>query len=220
MELIVRENLAEKFPDIKVAFLIVENLNNNAHIDKFESAKREFEDFIRSNYQDYETKSVINSYKQFYKKFGQKYPIQFQIKSLLEGKKLPGKMAVVEAMYMAEIKNMFLTAGHDYDKLEGNLTTELSVESSVYTRIDSKQQPLKADDIITSDDKDIISSVLYGPDQRTRITLETKNYMFFSYFPYGEDDERIRQHFMDIINYLKIFASEDMKYRSVQIFNL
>lgn len=40
-----------------------------------------------------------------------------QLESILKGKGIPSVQHLVEAMFMAELKNAILTAGHDLDKL-------------------------------------------------------------------------------------------------------
>jgi len=60
---------------------------------------------------------------------------------------------------------------------------------------------LKPEDITTEDESEIISSILFGPDRGTMITTKTRNYLFFAYFPYGEEDTEIRNHF-EIYQYI------------------
>jgi len=67
---------------------------------------------------------------------------------------------------------------------------------------------LKPEDITTEYESGIISSVFFGPDRRTMITEKTRNYLFFVYFPYGEGDTKIRNHFEDILRYINIFDND------------
>ena len=212
------ETLKSVYPEIKVAILEVKNVTNKKFDQKLEEKKKELENFIRKHYKDAKNLDVIKSYNNFFKKYGKKYPIQFQIESIVKGKTLPSVSTVVEAMFIAELKNMFLTAGHDLDLIKGSLETKLSDGTESYIKINKSEQKLKAGDIITEDSVGIISSVLYGPDYRTRITMNTKNCMFFSYFPFGEDDENIRMHFNDIIENLRLFSENDIGVSNVEIF--
>lgn len=205
IELTFSQAVKEKFPDLKIGFIIVSNVENKEFDENLELKKKEIEEFIKNNYQNYKEIEIIKKYSEFYKKFEKTYPIEFQIKSILNGRGFPKVSCVVEAMFMAELKNCFLTAGHDLDKIEGNLFTDITVGSENYVNISGKEISLKKDDIITKDNSGIISSVLYGPDKRTMITKDTKNYLFFSYFPYGEEEEKIKNHFMDIVKFIKIF---------------
>jgi len=51
------------------------------------------------------------------------------------------------------------------------------------------------------------------------ITEKTRNFLFFSYFPYGENNDRIRAHFGDIVEYIKIFDTS-FKISDIKIYNL
>jgi len=219
-EVKLSENLKEHFPNIKIGILEVRNLINKKFDPRLEEEKRKLETFIRKNYIDVKNLEVIKNYNHFFKKFEKTYPIEFQLKSILKGKNLPSVSTVIEAMFMAELKNMFLTAGHDLDSLKGNLETKLSTGTEKYVKINLKEHSLKAEDIFTTDDIGIISSILYGPDNRTRITENTKNYLFFSYFPYGEDNENIKQHFKNILNNISIFSDKEPESSKIKIFQL
>ncbi len=208
MEVKISANLLDDFPNIKVATLEVKNVLPKKHDARLRNPKRELEEFIKEHYQDVAKLDVINQYNQFFKKFGKTYPIKYQIQSILKGKELYSTFNVVECMYLSELRYHFLTAGHDLDKLETSLETKQTDGTEKYVKINGKEQQLKAGDIISIDAKGIISSVLFGPDHRTRITEDTRNCLFFSYFPYGEKETHIRLHFQEISNNLSIISDE------------
>ncbi|OLS25237.1 MAG: Phenylalanine--tRNA ligase beta subunit [Candidatus Heimdallarchaeota archaeon LC_2] len=214
----ISNNLQQEFPDLKIAIMKVKNIDYQSDETKLKQEKQKIEKFIGTNYQDVKNLDVIKSYNQFFKKFGKVYPIQYQIQSIIDGKGLPSTIKVVEAMFMAELQTMFLTAGHDLDKIEGNLKVELTDGDEKYLKINQKDQILKPKDLICSDNRGIISSVLYGPDFRTRITKNTENCLFFSYFPYGQDDANINGHFNSILKYIKIISTTNLLTSEIEIF--
>ncbi|MHA2028295.1 MAG: phenylalanine--tRNA ligase beta subunit-related protein [Candidatus Kariarchaeaceae archaeon] len=218
MEVSISDNSHTEFPSLQIAILKVRNVKYQIDDSKFTQEKQKIEEFIREKYQDVQNLEVIKSYNQFFKKFGKVYPIQYQLQSIIDGKGLPSTIKVVEAMFMSELKTMFLTAGHDLDKIEGNLKVEISIGDEKYLKINQKDQSLKAGDIICKDEKGIISSVVYGPDFRTKITKSTTNCLFFSYFPYGQDDENINGHFNSILKYIKLISDDDLLTSDIQIF--
>ena len=62
---------------------------------------------------------VLQAYAAYYKRFKKTYHVQLQLESIaFKGKPIPSVAALVEAMFMAEVKNMLLTAGHDLDALQ------------------------------------------------------------------------------------------------------
>jgi DNA/RNA-binding domain of Phe-tRNA-synthetase-like protein len=77
-------------------------------------------------------------------------------------------------MFLAEIKNLLLTAGHDLEKVAAPVIIDSSLGGERFDKLNRETQVLKPDDMIMADRKGVISSVLYGPDQRTKITLQTR----------------------------------------------
>ena len=206
MEIIVSDALRAQFPAIKLGIIQIRNVENKKSDTEFEKEKIKLEDYIHQNYTDVKNFEIIKKYNQFFKKFSSNYPILFQVQSILKGKSFPSASCAVEAMFMAELKSMYLTAGHDIDTINGDLTVTITEGGEEYTKINNKEQVLKANDIICYDNKGIISSVLYGPDSRTKITLSSSSCLFFSYFPYGEEDANIMKHFNTIVENIKIFS--------------
>ena len=78
--------------------------------------------------------------------------------------------------------------------------------SESYVRINGQHQQVKAGDMIISDSRGIISCIIYGPDQRTRITPTTREVLFTAYAPPGIDRDALRRHLGDIRTNVSIVA--------------
>jgi DNA/RNA-binding domain of Phe-tRNA-synthetase-like protein len=59
-----------------------------------------------------------------------------------------------------------------------------------------------------ADAQGVISSVVYGPDHRTRITSETRGVFFSVYAPPGIGEEAVYQHLQDIQANILLIAPE------------
>lgn len=59
------------------------------------------------------------------------------------------------------------------------------------------------DDFFVADQSGILSSVLTGPDYRTRITEKTEEVLYVAYGIEGVTHEQIRHHLSTIGHYLK-----------------
>lgn len=57
-----------------------------------------------------------------------------------------------------------------------------------------------------ADARGILSSVIYGPDQRTRIVPDTRRAMFVTYAPAGIDEDAVRDHLAAIEAYVRIVS--------------
>ena len=76
---------------------------------------------------------------------------------------------------MAEIDSRVLTAGHDLGSIQGTLKLDVATGGESYTLMRGTAQTPKAGDMMISDEEGIISSIIYGPDQRTQIRAGTRD---------------------------------------------
>ena len=71
----------------------------------------------------------LPAYAAYYKRFGQRYHVGMQLESVAQkGKDLPDVAALVEGMFVAELRNLILTAGHDLDQIALPLRLDVGVE--------------------------------------------------------------------------------------------
>jgi DNA/RNA-binding domain of Phe-tRNA-synthetase-like protein len=202
------------FRDAHVGVLVMRDVSNPAHHPELEKRKVELEERLRSQFsgQDRAALSnlpVLQVYDEYYKRFKKTYHVQLQLESIVwKGKSILSVSALVEAMFMAEVKNMLLTAGHDLDTLQLPLTLNISRGTESYTLMRGAEQILKAGDMFIRDQAGIISDVIYGPDQRTQITTNTRNAVFTVYAPAGIDEPSMMQHLQDIEEYVKVITPQ------------
>jgi DNA/RNA-binding domain of Phe-tRNA-synthetase-like protein len=114
----------------------------------------------------------------------------------------------VEAMYMAELKNLMLTAGHDLGAVGLPVRVDMTRDGDRYVAINGAERVLAAGDMMMVDGEGIISSVLQGPDRRTRITPETREVLFAVYAPAGVGESAVRSHLEDIAANVQLVAPQ------------
>jgi DNA/RNA-binding domain of Phe-tRNA-synthetase-like protein len=125
---------------------------------------------------------------------------------VFKGKSIPSVAALVEAMFTAEIKNLLLTAGHDLDLVQLPLTLDVAHGDERYTLLRGQEQELKADDMFIRDEAGVISSIIYGPDQRTAINAQTRSVVFTVYAPDGVTEETVLNHLRDLQAHVLLIA--------------
>ena len=188
------------YPEAHVGVLVMRGVSNPAHDPALASQKAALEEGLRAQFsgQDRATIAshpVLQAYSEYYRRFKKTYHIQLQLESIvLKGKSIPSVAALVETMFMAEMKDMLLTAGHDLDVLHLPLTLDVATGTEKYTLLRGEEQVLKPGDMMISDQNGVISSILYGPDQRTQITPNTRNVIFTVYAPPGIDEQTVGEH--------------------------
>jgi DNA/RNA-binding domain of Phe-tRNA-synthetase-like protein len=150
---------------------------------------------------------VLGAYVDYYRSRGSTYHVKAQRESVArKGKPIPSRAALVEAMFMAELRNLILTAGHDADALDPPVRVDVTRHGDRYLLLNGREAVLKDGDMMIADRSGIISSILHGPDQRTRLTARTRNVLFLAYAPAGIGARAVRDHLDDIRANVELFA--------------
>ena len=200
------------FPEAHAGVLVMRAASNPAHHAALESQKTALEQDLRKQFSGQDRAAIashpiLRAYAEYYRQFKKTYHIQLQLESIvLKGKSIPSVAALVEAMFMAEMKDMLLTAGHDLDVLQLPLSLDVATGTEQYTLLRGEQQTLKAGDMMISDQAGVISSIVYGPDERTQITAETQNVIFTVYAPPRISKQSVAQHLQGIKENVMLFA--------------
>lgn len=208
----VTEAWKTAFPGSHAGVLVMKDVVNPAGHAGLERRKEALVEEIRASYGMLERSQLeaipsLQVYDAYYKRFKKTYHVQLQLESIaFKGKSLPSVAALVEAMFMAEIKNMLLTAGHDLDSLQLPARLDVTKGDEVYTLMRGQPQQVKAADMMISDRAGIISNIIYGPDQRTRIQPGTHNVIYTTYAPAGISKQAVTGHLQDIQAYVRLFA--------------
>jgi DNA/RNA-binding domain of Phe-tRNA-synthetase-like protein len=202
------------YPDAHAGVLVLRGVTNPRQHDALDARKQALEEELRSRFAGSTREAitalpVIEAYRAYYRRFEKSYHVQGQLESIVfKGKSLPAVAALVEAMFMAEVKNMLLTAGHDLDTLSLPIMLDVASGDERYTLLRGDESGLKAGDMLMADREDVISSIVYGPDKRSAITPETRNVLFAVYAPAGIDTALIRHHLEDIRGNVLVFAPD------------
>lgn len=208
----ITDDWKNTFPAAHVGFLSIGGALNPEHHPELDAVKRNLEDDLRTRFTDpaqIRSQGQIKAYTSYYKRFNKSYHVQQQLESVVfKGKSIPRVAALVEAMFIAELRNMLLTAGHDRDSIEGRITLDVSKGTEKYIRINGQEQQLKAGDMMMADERGVISSVIYGPDRRTMISTKTRNALFTVYAAPGIAREDVRKHLEEIVRHVKLIAPD------------
>jgi DNA/RNA-binding domain of Phe-tRNA-synthetase-like protein len=206
------------YPGAAVGVLAVSHAANPRSHSELDKVKAEVEAELRARWSDraaLKADPVIAAYQAYYKKFKKTYHVMSQVESVaLKGRTIPKVAALVEAMFAAELKNRLLTAGHDLDRLELPLRVEVAAGDETYVKLGGQDQVLKAGDMFIADRAGVVSSIIYGPDQRTAIGPNTTRAVFTIYAPAGVPAGALDAHLGDIESYARLIspgAATDLK---------
>jgi DNA/RNA-binding domain of Phe-tRNA-synthetase-like protein len=200
------------YPGACVGLLALADVVNPSHSAALEERKAELERALRARFSgltraDLRTLPTLQAYEAYYRRFQKTYHVQLQVESIaFKGKSIPRVAALVEAMFMAELQNQLLTAGHDLAALDPPLRLDVAQGTEVYTLANGQEQPLKPGDMYIADSQGVTSSILYGPDRRTRITESTGGVVFAVYGVPGIDRDAVDRHLADLVANVRLVA--------------
>lgn len=188
-----------------VGVLLINDVENRKRSPGLDQRKKELESQLRETYagfsrSDFLKDDILGTYRNYYKKFKKTYHVQLQIESItLKNKHLPAVSLLVDANFMAEMESFVLTAGHDADLLEGAVRIDASTGDETLLQMNGNEQILKSGDMMMTDSKGVVCSIIYGQDKRTAITNKTRNALYVAYAPPGVSKEAVG-HQLDLIS--------------------
>jgi DNA/RNA-binding domain of Phe-tRNA-synthetase-like protein len=206
------ENWKEALPGMCAGALAVRGVENPEASSALEERKASLEAGLRQQYAGMDRTGltalpVLRAYEAYYRRFKKTYHVQLQLESLLfKGRSIPSVSALVEAMFMAELENLLLTAGHDLEQLALPVRVSIARGDETYVVMRGETQILKAGDVVMSDRAGVISSIIYGPDLRTRITPATQAALFTVYAPPGISAAAVAHHLERIAEYIRLVS--------------
>ncbi len=219
---IVSEEWKAAYPGAAAGILVMHDVANPASHPEIDRLRTELESQLRSRFAGGDRSALaalqpIQAYNTYFKRYGKTYHVQLQLESVgLKGKSTAHVAALVEAMFIAELKNLLLTAGHDLQSIQPPIRLAVAKGDERYTMLNGREQVCKAGDMMMADGQGVISSILHGPDQRTRITADTRQVIFAVYAPPGIGEPAVRQHLQDIqSNVLLIAPNARVEYLEV-----
>lgn len=211
---VVSEEWRDAYPGASVGILAMRGVANPAHHPVLEARKDALEQHLRQQFAGADRAAIkalptMRAYTDYYRAFRKTYHIQLQLESVaLKGKAIPSVAALVECMFMAELKNMLLTAGHDLETVHMPVRIDVAQGTEQMVLMSGQEQQLKAGDMMIADADKVLSSVIYGPDRRSQIAAETHQVLFTVYAPAGIEREAVRTHLEDIRDYVWIVTPE------------
>jgi DNA/RNA-binding domain of Phe-tRNA-synthetase-like protein len=197
------------FPGAVAGALAMRGVRNPERSAALEADKRRLEEDLRAAGGAPAGEPVLDAYVEYYRARGKTYHVKAQRESVaLKGKAIPRRAALVEAMFMAELDNLILTAGHDLEALAPPLRVDVTSDGDRYVQLNGAEAALERGDMMMADRGGIVSSVLRGPDRRTRITPETRHVLFAVYAPAGVGEDAVRRHLEDVQRNVLLVAPE------------
>jgi len=193
-------------PGAAVGFLTMHGVENPPAHPGLDAVKAQLVTNLRAQFGEMERATLretppLPAYAVYYKRFGQRYHVAMQLESVTQkGKGLPSVAALVEAMFVAELRNLVLTAGHDLDRVTLPLRLDIADgnEGERFTGPNGTERAVKPGDMYVADAGGVLSAVITGPSAAARIGSGTTRALFVAYAPPGVSRELLEAHLAEI----------------------
>jgi DNA/RNA-binding domain of Phe-tRNA-synthetase-like protein len=201
-------------PGAVIGLLEITGVENTLPSPQLNQRKREVEARLRKDCAgfsrpDFLALPVMTAYEKYYKRFSKTYHVLLQVESIaLKNKSLPDVSPLVDANFTAEVDTFVLTAGHDVAKLEGPVWIDVAGPGTEMTTMNGAQKPIPLGDMIMRDGHGVCCTILYGQDNCSPITLETRHVLYVSYAPLGVSPEAVETHLDQIEQNIRLFAPQ------------
>src|SRR5215831_13019239 len=156
-------------PGAAIGLLEIAGVDNTRSSLALDDGKREAEARLRERHrgftrQDFLALPVMAGYVHYYKRFGKTYHVLLQLESIvLKSKGLPSVSPLVDANFTAEVETLVLTAGHDAQQLQGEISIDGARDGDKLTPMTSSApKAVPAGDMITREARSVCCSIIHG----------------------------------------------------------
>ncbi len=122
----------------------------------------------------------IEIYDRFFENFGYECPLPKHLKRTINSG-FPRYDLLVDAHFMAEMCAGILVAVTDYDRFQGKLTLDLAAAGEACRGMGDRDLITREGEIVLRDEKDIVCILCQGADEKTRVSEDTRNVLFYAY---------------------------------------
>ena len=157
----------------------------------------------------------INRYDRFFQSFGYDCPLPRHLERTIKSG-FPKYNLMVDAHFMAEMCAGILVAVTDYDRIEGRLLLDIARSGEACAGMGGRQFTTKQGEIVLRDEKDIVCVLCQGADDKTKVTGDTRNVLFYSYAVPGIDAVHLKEGLTVAAQAMSLFAGGDI--RGTEIF--
>ena len=180
------DKYVERFPEVAFGLTLISGCRNFFNPPGFDQYKRKLLRTMRKRETLARITERIQIYDDFFKDFGFECPLPKHLKRTIHSG-FPRYNLMVDAHFMAEMCAGILVAVTDFDHFEGKLTLDLAGDGEICRGMGEREMRTQEGEIVFRDDKEIVCVLCQGADEKTRVTEDTENVLFYAYAVPGID---------------------------------
>ena len=156
----------------------------------------------------------IDIYDQFFQGFGYECPLPKHLRRTINSG-FPKYNLMVDTHFMAEMCAGILVAVADYDRFDGALTLDVAEEGEMCRGMGGRDLTTKKNEIVLRDEKETVCVLCQGPDEKTRISDDTRNVLFYAYGVPGIEGRYLKEGLTIAANTMAQFGNGSVEYMEI-----
>jgi len=181
-----------RYPDVAFGLTLISDCQNFVNPPGFDLYKRKLLRKMRKRETLAEITERIDIYNNFFNDFGHECPLPKHLKRTVHSG-FPRYNIMVDAHFMSEMCAGILVAVTDYDRFDGTLMLDLAEEGEPCRGMGHRELITKNNEIVLRDEKEIVCVLCQGADEKTRVTDDTTNVLFYAYGLPGINEKYLKE---------------------------
>ena len=182
------ERYEKLYPSVAFGLALITGAVNPENPEGFDQHKRQLLRRMRKRANLDGITERIETYDAFFDKFGYSCPLPKHLKRTINSG-FPRYNLMVDAHFMAEMCAGILVAVTDFDRFDGGLVLDAAEQGESWRAMGNRDLSVKDGEIVLRDQKDIVCVLCQGADEKTRVSADTRNVLFYAYAVPGIDAE-------------------------------
>lgn len=188
MLLNVTEEMARRYPDLRISFLTVRGMDNTGESPELQAELREAEQRFRGQFADAAALGEdrrIRAWRDTYQSFNVN-PNKFRpsaealLRRVVRGDPVPWISKAVNAYLLTELSYLLPVGGYDVTGVKGDVTLRLSPGGEPFTAIGGKAEPTDAGEVVYADDEKVLTRRWNFRDcDQAKVTNDSKDVALF-----------------------------------------
>lgn len=187
MKFSIQDTLAKKFPKTTISIILAKNIKVEKNLPKLDTLRINILKDVFDKNKDLVFAEIpaVKTWRDIFREFGAK-PSDYKssIEALLKRvmkEEFPSINSIVDIYNLVSIQNGVPSAAYDLDHIKGNIQIRFAngTESFLPLGSDKQENPKEGEVVYTDDEKIICRRWNYRDCDQTKVTLDSKNIVFF-----------------------------------------
>ncbi|CAB1063114.1 hypothetical protein D1BOALGB6SA_7897 [Olavius sp. associated proteobacterium Delta 1] len=208
------QNYLAAYPDVGFGLTLISGCRDAENPSGFDQYKRKLLRKMRKRETLAQISDRIETYAEFFQHFGFECPLTKHLKRTINSG-FPRYSLFVDGHFMAEMCAGILVAVTDLKKFEGNLTLDVAADHETCAGMGGREFITKKGEIVLRDEKEIVCVLCQGADEKTRVSQDTENVLFYAYAVPGIDRAHLKEGLAIAADALVEFGGGNIEYLSI-----